>query len=148
MSLARFASVAAVAVTLLVVHAPHPAHATSRALKCAFDKQRVAVKRASAILACHREALRRETTVDPSCIAAAIERYTQLYAKIEIKGGCDPAGDGLVIGEIADHCAMQILQPLQGSCSDVGADCGGGAPPCCTGLVCQGAIGHTPVCAP
>jgi hypothetical protein len=148
MSLARFAFAVAVALTLLVAHAPQPAHATSKALKCAFDKQRVAVKRASAILACQRTALLRQTTVDQSCIAAAVERYKDAFGKIEMRGGCQPAGDGAIIGEIADRCAAQVLLPLQGSCTDMGMQCGGGAPPCCTGLVCRGVIGQTPTCQP
>lgn len=148
MSFIRFASAVAVAVTLLVAHAPAPAHATPKNLKCAFDKQRIAVKRTSAILACHRTALQRERPVDQGCIVAAIDRFKDLFDRIESKGGCSPAGDGLVIGEIADRCATQILTPLQGSCSDVGMECGGGAPPCCTGLVCKGSIGQTPFCQP
>jgi hypothetical protein len=149
MSLARFATAVAVAVTLLVVHAPAPAQASPKSLKCAFDKQRIAVKRASAILACHREALRRQSTVDQACITAAIDRFKDLFDKIEMRGGCKPAGDGLIVGEIADRCAAQILLPLQGSCTEMGAVCGGGAPPCCTGLVCRGSVGGgSPTCQP
>lgn len=148
MSLARFASAIAIALTLLVAQAPEPAHATPKALKCAFAKQRIAVKRASAILACHREALRQGSTVDQACITAAIDRFKDLFDKIELRGGCQPAGDGLIIGEIADRCATQILLPLQGSCSDVGAACAGGAPPCCSGLVCRGRVGGSATCQP
>jgi hypothetical protein len=148
MSLARFASAVAIALTLLVVHAPEPAHALPKSLKCAFDKQRVAVKRTSAILACHRTALLRGAPVDQSCIVAAVNRHKAVIERIEMRGGCQPAGDGAIIGEIADRCATQILLPLQGSCTDMGLECGGGAPPCCTGLVCRGAIGQALTCQP
>ena len=146
MSLARFASAVAVALTLLAIHAPPPADASPKALKCAFAKQRIAVKRASAILACHREALRQESTVDQACITAAIDRFKDLFDKIEMRGGCQPTGDGLIIGEIADRCATQILLPLQGSCSEAGTACAGGAPPCCSGLVCRGRVGGSATC--
>lgn len=146
MSLARFATAVAVAVTLLVVHAPAPADASPKSLKCAFAKQRIAVKRTSAILACHREALRQERTVDQACITAAVDRFKELFDKIEMQGGCQPAGDGLIIGEIADRCARQIFLPLQGSCSEVGTPCAGDAPPCCSGLVCRGRVGGSASC--
>jgi hypothetical protein len=149
MSIARFASVVAVAVTLLVAPAPQPAHAgLTKGLKCAFAKQRVALKTTGALLTCERKALTAQTPVDPTCIAVAIGRFEEAFRKIEMKGGCEPAGDADAIELIVDRCAQQLGQQLQGTCSASGEACGGGAPPCCTGLVCSGVIGQPPTCKP
>ncbi len=138
----------AAAAALLALYAPTPAHADgTKALRCAFAKQRATVKRIDALLACERKALLAHTPVDQACTAAAEARFEEDFRKAEMRGGCVPEGDVAVLARIGDQCEQRIFLPLQGSCTEAGAQCGSGAPPCCTGLVCIGDIGSTPVCA-
>lgn len=149
MKIVRIAFACAVA-TLLVaaIAAPRPAHAgQSKALKCAFAKQRAAVKKIEALLDCEREALRQGVPVDPQCTAAAHDSFDARILKIEMRGGCQPAGDGPQVEFVADQCSERLAHQLQGQCGDPGEQCGGPAPPCCTGLVCRGVIGQPPVCS-
>ena len=149
MTFVRIASVAAIAASVLLAGGPAPASAgMTKALTCAFAKQRAAVKKTEALLACERQALRAQTAVDPACTAAAAARFAEVFAKIELRGGCMPAGDAPVIESVADLCSERLAEQLQGACTLQGDACGGPAPPCCTGLVCKGTIGQPPSCQP
>ena len=146
MSVARIVVSVAAGLLLFAPPAP-PAHAEStRALRCAFAKQRAMVRKISALLECEREALRTGTTVDPACTADAADKFASDFARAEARGGCVPAGDAAALEPVADECGADIFLQLQGSCTEAGQECGGGAPPCCTGLVCRGRIGSTPTC--
>jgi hypothetical protein len=148
MSLARIIVSLAAGVLLLVSSAP-PAHAAgAKALRCAFAKQRAVVRKIEALLDCEREALRTGASVDPACTAAADANLDAAFLRAETRGGCNPAGDAPVFQEIADQCSERIVVPLQGSCTEAGEECGGGAPPCCTGLRCIGRLGATAMCTP
>ena len=128
MSPARFVSVVAVAAALLVAPAARPAHAgLSKGLKCAFAKQRVAVKKIDALLACERKARTAQTPVDPACTAAATARFETAFQRIEMRGGCEPSGDTVPVEQVADRCAEQLGLQLQGVCTMAGAPCGGNA---------------------
>src|SRR5690606_22105612 len=85
MSLARFASFAAataVALTMVVTSTVRPADAgLTKALKCSFDKQRAAVRRAEALLDCRREALRANALIDAACVDRAMERFDAIFQK-------------------------------------------------------------------
>jgi hypothetical protein len=149
MSIARIASFSAVAAMLLVATAAGPARAgVSDALKCAFAKQKLAVKETGALLACDRKALAAQTAVDPACTAAAVARFEAAFQKIEMKGGCAPAGDVDAVEFLVDRCTQPLEQELQGACQASGATCGLTDPPCCTGLRCGGVIGQPATCHP
>jgi hypothetical protein len=146
-SLARFASIVAVAAALLTASSTIPAHAAATAeLTCAFAKQRAALREAKALLSCDRKALATQTAVDPNCTDAAVAGLQQAFQIIEAKGGCVPSGDVDVVARDVDRCAQDIDQQLGGTCQASGATCGGSNPPCCTGLVCIGFGGQTPTC--
>jgi hypothetical protein len=152
MSLARIASLAAataVALTLFVAPGAQPAHAgLNKALKCSFHKQRTAMRRAEAVLECQREALRMRAPIDPACVDAAKARFHEVFQMIEQKGGCAIEGDSPIVEEIVDRFTDLLETQLQGACTDQGELCGGGAAPCCTGLVCKGRIGQPAACSP
>lgn len=146
-SFVRVVSTLAVVVALLLAASAPPAHAAGRkALRCAFAKQRAVVHEVEAVLECRRTALRTGTSVDPACIAAASAKLEEDFTRAEMRGGCVPEGDLPLLQESAELCARRIGEPLQGSCTEAGDECGGGAPPCCTGLRCIGRLGATPVC--
>jgi hypothetical protein len=147
MSLARIVVSLAAGVLLLAPSAP-PAHAGGKALRCAFAKQRAVVRKIEAVLECQREALRIGASVDPACVAAADANLTAAFERAEMRGGCRPEGDAPVFQAVADLCSTRIVTPLQGTCTEQGEECGSGAPPCCTGLVCKGSVrGGPPVCS-
>ncbi|MBY0276057.1 hypothetical protein K2Z84_11985 [Candidatus Binatia bacterium] len=147
-SFVRAASALAVVVALLLAASAPQAHAAGRkALRCAFAKQRAVVHEIEAVLECRRAALRAGASVDPACIAAASAKLEEDFARAEMRGGCVPEGDLPVLQATADLCAQRIGEPLQGSCTEAGDECGGGSPPCCTGLRCIGRLGATPMCA-
>ena len=152
MSLARIASIfaaAAVAVTVFLGSGAQPAHAgLNKALKCSFHKQRTALRRAEAVLECQREALRMKVPVDPACVAAAEDRFHEVFQKIEAQGGCAIEGDAPIVEEIVGRFTDLLQTQLQGSCTDQGESCGGGAAPCCAGLVCRAIIGQPAFCSP
>ena len=142
MSLARFTAVFAVATVLLVTTAPSPARAgLSPGLRCAFDKQKIAIKVTGMMMACQREALLKLTGVDPACIDAATAKLETAFLKIEATGGCVAVGDGPGIAFAAERFSGQLAGALAGTCLQAGDVCGGGPAPCCTGLVCRGVIG-------
>lgn len=136
-----------IAVVLLIAAWSEPAHAGGRkALRCAFAKQRAVVHKIEAVLECERAALRTGASVDPSCLAAASAKLQADFERAELRGGCVPEGDVALFQEVAELCSERIVEPLQGACTDAGAECGGDAPPCCTGLVCRGTTRSAPVC--
>lgn len=147
MSLSRFTAAFAVATVLLVATAPSPARAgLSPGLRCAFDKQRIAIKVTGMQLACQRAALLKLTPVDPACTDAATANLETAFLKIEAKGGCVAVGDGPGTAFAAERFAQQLASALSGTCLPAGSLCGGGPAPCCTGLVCRGALGQEPHC--
>lgn len=141
------AKVALVAVLVLGA-APGSALAMTRALRCAFAKQRATVRYVDALLACDRSALMTQTPIDPDCTLTATEHFDRAFQKAEMRGGCAIEGDGPGIIQGVGRFVQQIEVQLQGSCSGAGDVCGGGAAPCCTGLVCSGALGQDPTCHP
>jgi hypothetical protein len=146
MSLARIVVSLAAGVLLLAPSAP-PAHAGGKALRCAFAKQRAVVRKIESVLECQREALRTGASVDPACTAAATAKLVESFTRAEMRGGCVPEGDVAGFQVVADQCSTRIGVPLQGTCTEAGEECGGGAAPCCTGLVCMGSTrGGPPVC--
>ena len=145
MSISRFAFVVSMAALLLAAPGAEPAHATSKALNCAFVKQRAAVKKESSLLACQRKALVSQTPIDPACVAAATAKLEDTFRKIEARGGCQPEGDIGIVTRVVDRCSQQLEQFLQGACTPTGGLCVEGAPPCCSGL-CSGAIGQQAAC--
>ena len=146
MSLVRTVVVLAAGVLLLVPSVPE-AHAQSPAsLRCAFAKQRALVRKIANLLECERDALRTGTTIDPACTADAAAKLASDFAKAEARGGCVPEGDVTFLEPVADQCSQRIGVPLQGTCTEAGDECGGGAAPCCTGLVCRGRLGEVPTC--
>lgn len=152
MSLARFASFAAataVALTVVVTSTVRPADAgLTKALKCSFDKQRAAVRRAEALLDCRREALRANALIDAACVDRAMERFDAIFQKIEARGGCAIEGDAPLVEEMVERFTRQLETQLQGSCAVQGDSCGGAAAPCCTGLVCRAIVGQPAFCGP
>ena len=104
------------------------------------------MRKVAALLDCERDALRDGATVDPACTSAASAKLASDFAKAEARGGCIPEGDATWLEPIADQCSERIFVFLQGSCTEAGQECGGGSPPCCTGLVCRGRIGSIPTC--
>jgi len=147
-SIARFASIVVAAAALLTASDAIPAHAAlSSGLKCAFAKQRAALRELNALLSCDRKALETQTAVDPKCTDAAVAGLQHAFEAIEATGGCVPSGDVDVVGRDVDRCTQDIDQQLQGTCQASGAICGGSNPPCCTGLVCIViGLGETPTC--
>jgi hypothetical protein len=146
MSIARIVVSVAAGLLLLASSAP-PARADGTpALRCAFAKQRALVRKIASLLDCQREALRAGTAVDPQCIDAAARKLASDFAKAEARGGCVPEGDAASLEPLADQCSQRIFVPLQGTCTEAGEECGGGAAPCCTGLVCRGRLGELPTC--
>src|SRR5262249_17797386 len=104
-SIARFASIVAIAAALLTASDAIPAHAAlSAALRCAFAKQRAALRETNALLSCDRRALETHTAVDPKCTDAAVAGLQHAFAIIEAKGGCVPSGDVDVVGRNVDRC--------------------------------------------
>lgn len=146
MSVARIVVSVAAGLLLLASSVPS-AHADgSPALRCAFAKQRALVRKIAALLECEREALRDGAAVDPQCTSAAAAKLANDFAKAEARGGCVPEGDAAALEPVADQCSQRIFVPLQGTCTEAGEVCGGGAAPCCTGLVCRGRLGELPTC--
>lgn len=146
MSLVRTVVLLAAGVLLLVSSVPEAHAQSASALRCAFAKQRAVVRKINSLLECEREALRTGTTIDPACRADAAAKFASDFAKAEARGGCVPEGDATALEPLADQCSERIGVPLQGTCTEAGEDCGGGAAPCCTGLVCRGRIGSPATC--
>ena len=146
-SIAKFASIVAVAAALLTAADLIPAYAgLSNGLKCAFAKQHAALREANALLSCDRKALETQKSVDPKCTDAAVARLQHAFQTIETRGGCLPSGDADVVERDVDRCTQVIEQELQGTCLSSGAICSGSNPPCCTGLVCISFSGQLPTC--
>ena len=139
--------VAALALGGLAIAAPS-AHATDRNIECAGAKQRAALKRLLAINACYRKGAQLgNQQQQTACIQNAKDRFERDFQRIEAVGGCVPAtGDGPVVADLVDECGIDLAIVLPGICLPAGESCGGGSPPCCTGLTCQGQIGHPAVC--
>jgi hypothetical protein len=148
MSMLRSGAKLALVAALVLGASPGSALAMTKALRCAFAKQRATVRYVDALLACDRSALTTQTPIDPACTLAATEHFDNAFQKAEMRGGCAITGDGPGIIQGVGRFVQQIEVQLQGSCSEAGDVCGGGAPPCCAGLVCSGPLGQDPTCHP
>lgn len=147
MTTARFASLFTIAALLLFASpAVRPADAgQTKALKCAFAKQRAAVKVADSLLDCDRVALTTGSPISPACEDAAVARLRDRFSKIELKGGCTPNGDVGFVEQVVGRAVELLERQLQGACSLPGEQCTATNPPCCSGL-CRAVIGQPGFC--
>jgi hypothetical protein len=146
---------------------PNPATAKpSPAQKCASAKQQAVGKSTGCQLKCTaKAALKGLPANDPAllaCLSSCRAKFVATFAKLEAKGGCDPAGNAVPVQAKVDACAIDLADDLQPggrspSCTvpfradardvvdgfaygldaagnlDVPASCGGSPSVCCTG---------------
>ncbi len=93
------------AVVLGLVLGAAPAHAVlsasaRRAIRCAEAKLRAVKRKTDAKLACQAIAVRRNTIVNPLCLANAEAAFLTAFARAEAKGGCfNPNGESATTAE-------------------------------------------------
>jgi len=116
--------------------------------ECALAKRKAALRRLSAINACYKRPPQLgNQQPNPMCLTKADQRFQRDFLRIEANGACVPAtGDAAAVESLVDECAVGLVILLPGTCQAAGSSCGGSNPPCCTGLVCSGAIGQSPRC--
>jgi len=122
--------------------------AARRAVKCAEAKLRAVKKKTDAKLTCQAIAVRKNTAVNPLCIANAEAAFLTAFARAEAKGGCfNPNGNSesraedVIDSFIADTGSLLI--PCSPSLS--GTPCGRSD---CSGrlTLCLPDVSGAPVC--
>jgi hypothetical protein len=116
------------------------------AVRCAFAKMRAALKKATALNVCLREALASNTAPDPACLDAVDARFHATFEKLDARGGCVLTGDANRIGRLVNQFSIDLVRGLDGTCLPAGSSCGGVLTPCCAGLSCEAEIGEDATC--
>lgn len=141
-------------VLLALILCPTPSHAAlsasaRRAIRCSQAKLRAVKRKTDAKLACQAIAVRRNTAINPVCLANAEAAFLRAFAKAEARGGCfNPNGnsasrvEGAIDSFIGD--TGNLLMPCTPSIS--GTPCG---PEDCRGrlTLCLPDVSGAPVCA-
>ncbi len=97
--------------------------------KCAAAKQKLAGKRAAALLGCHAKATKAGGTADPACLAKADAKFAAGFAKEELKslGGCAAFGIAPSVAARVDTFVANVLRatpvaaPTARCCTNGGA---------------------------
>ncbi len=120
-------------VVLCTAGATHAA--TTAGAKCAVAKIQAASKKAAGKLACYEKALKKGHPVDATCLAKTEEKFTNAFAKAQIKGGayCTMAGDAASVEGLVDSFVASVVQ-AEPACDAQSTLCIYGV--CCPGLTC------------
>jgi hypothetical protein len=117
----KFVSLALVAVLAasMADAAPTPAQ------RCSAAKMKATAKKATAKIKCHEKAMLKGVAVDPLCLAKAETKFTDAFARAELKGGCATVGDaaaleaevdvfvGAVVGALTPPVSFAaVVQPI------------------------------------
>jgi len=103
------------AALLVVVLGALPASADLAAQRCAAAKLRAASRKASAKLACYRQAALRGVAVDPSCFARPEAKFAAAFASAERRGGCLTPGDAMTVEATIDAFVQGLASDLPGT---------------------------------
>ena len=145
---------ATTAVLLAFILSAAPAHAVlsasaRRAIKCAEAKLRAVKRKTDAKLTCQAIAVRKNSAINPICIANAEAAFLRAFAKAEAKGGCfNPNGESATTAESRVNGFIDDIRSLLIPCipSLSGTPCG---PSDCSGrlTLCLPDVSGAPVCA-
>jgi len=80
--------------------------------KCSASKLKVSSKKAADKAKCYVKALTKGTTIDPTCLSKAEEKYSSSFAKAEAKGGCLTTGDAATIEGKVDAFIADLVSEL------------------------------------
>lgn len=105
-----FPVVVVVVVAGLVLAGSAQADMTSRL--CAATKLRAAARKVAGKLACYRRAVGRGVAVDPSCLAAAEQKFDATFAAVEQRGGCATTGDAANVEATIDQLVTSLATEL------------------------------------
>jgi hypothetical protein len=93
------------------------------AQKCASSKIKAAGKKAQAKLTCWSKAVKKNLSVDPTCITKAEDKFSTAFDKAEAKGGCVDPGDKSTIEGDVDLFVGQMAAALVGDGTKAGDTC-------------------------